>query len=135
MENPFPKKIESPEEQCLGEPFFQKKKMNLRRNNNIVNISENPFLKKNESPEEQYLGEPFSEKKRISRGTISRRTLFKKHRKNCECCPRPSFFKGHNVIVNVIVLNCQKCNQCLKCQVSGHKSLGLGLLFEDAQKI
>ena len=23
---------------------------------------------------------------------------------------------------------CQKCNQCLKCQVSGHKSLGL--LFE-----
>ena len=51
-----------------------------------------------------------------------------KHRKNCECCPRHSLFKGHNVIVNIVVLNCQKCNQCLKCQVSGHKSLGL--LFE-----
>ena len=52
-----------------------------------------------------------------------------KHRKNCECCPGHSLFKGHNVNVNIVVLNCQKCNQCLKCQVSGHKSLGL--LFED----
>ena len=43
----------------------------------------------------------------------------KKHRKNCECCPRHSLFKGHNV------LNCQKCNQCLKVQVSSHKFLGL----------
>ena len=51
-----------------------------------------------------------------------------KHRKNCECCPRHSLFKGHNVNVDIVVLNCQKCNQCLKCQVSGHKSLGL--LFE-----
>ena len=25
---------------------------------------------------------------------------------------------------NIVVLNCQKCNQCHKCQVSGHKSLG-----------
>ena len=48
--------------------------------------------------------------------------------RNCECCPRHSLFKGHNVNVNIVVLNCQKCNQCLKCQVSGHKSLGL--LFE-----
>ena len=46
-----------------------------------------------------------------------------KHRKNCECCPHHSLFKGHNVNVNIVVLNCQKCNQCLKCQVSGHKSL------------
>ena len=51
-----------------------------------------------------------------------------KHRKNCECCHHHSLFKGHNVNVNIVVLNCQKCNQCLKCQVSGHKSLGL--LFE-----
>ena len=43
----------------------------------------------------------------------------KKHCKNCECCPRHSLFKGHNV------LNCQKCNQCLKVQVSSHKFLGL----------
>ena len=33
-------------------------------------------------------------------------------------CPR------HNVNVNIVVLNCQKCNKRLKCQVSGHKSLG-----------
>ena len=51
-----------------------------------------------------------------------------KHRKNCECCPRHSLFKGHNLIANIVVLNCQKCNQCLKYQVSGHNSLGL--LFE-----
>ena len=49
----------------------------------------------------------------------------KKHCKNCECCPRHSLFKGRNVIVNIVVLNCQTCNQCLKCQVSGHKSLEL----------
>ena len=47
--------------------------------------------------------------------------MVKKHRKNCECCPRHSLFKGHNVIVNIDFLNCQKCYQCLKCQVSGHK--------------
>ena len=52
-----------------------------------------------------------------------------KHRKNCECCPRHSLFMGHNVNVNIVVLNSQKCNQCLKCQVSGHKSLES--LFED----
>ena len=37
-------------------------------------------------------------------------------------CPRHSLFKGHKVIVNNVVLNCQQCNQCFKCQVSGHKS-------------
>ena len=52
----------------------------------------------------------------------------KKHRKNCECCHHHSLFKGHNVNVDIVILNCQKCNQYLKCQVSGHKSLGL--LFE-----
>ena len=36
-------------------------------------------------------------------------------------CPCHSLFKGHKVIVNNVVLNCQQCNQCLKCQVSGHK--------------
>ena len=51
--------------------------------------------------------------------------MVKKHRKNCECCPRHSLFKGHNVIVNIDFLNCQKCYQCLKCQVSGHKFVGL----------
>ena len=44
-----------------------------------------------------------------------------KHRKNCECCPCHSLIKGHNVIVDIVVLNCHKCNQC-------HKSLGL--IFE-----
>ena len=47
-----------------------------------------------------------------------------KHRKNCKYCHHHSLFKGHNVNVNIVVLNCQKSNQCLKCQVSGHKSLG-----------
>ena len=47
---------------------------------------------------------------------------FQKHRKNCECCHHHSVFKGHNAIVHIVVLNCQKCNQCLKCQVSGHKN-------------
>ena len=37
-------------------------------------------------------------------------SLFKKHRKNCECCHHHSLFKGHNVIVHIVVLNCQKCN-------------------------
>ena len=32
-----------------------------------------------------------------------------KHGKNCECCPRHSLFKGHKVIVNIVVLNCQQC--------------------------
>ena len=29
-----------------------------------------------------------------------------------------SLFKGHNVNVNIVVLNCQKCNRCLKCHLS-----------------
>ena len=43
-----------------------------------------------------------------------------KHRKNCECCPCHSLFKGHKVIVYIIVLNCQQCKQFLefKCQVT-----------------
>ena len=45
-----------------------------------------------------------------------------KHRKNCECCHHRSLFKGHNVIVYIVVLNCQIYNQCLKCHVSGHKN-------------
>ena len=53
---------------------------------------------------------------------------FIKQCKNCECCHNHSLFKGHNVNVNIVILNCQKCNQCLKCQVSGHKCLGL--IFE-----
>ena len=28
----------------------------------------------------------------------------------------------HQVILNNVVLNCQQYNQCLKCQVSGHKN-------------
>ena len=44
-----------------------------------------------------------------------------KHRKNCECCHHHSVFKGHNVIVHIVVLNCQKCNQCLKSQVTSLK--------------
>ena len=54
--------------------------------------------------------------------TIRAWKRFPKHRKNCECCHHHSLFKGHNVIVHIVVLNCQKCNQCLKCHVSGHKN-------------
>ena len=52
-----------------------------------------------------------------------RQSWIKKHCKNCGCCPHHSLFKGHNV--NIVVLNCQTCNQCLKCQVSDHESRGL----------
>ena len=31
-----------------------------------------------------------------------------KHRKNCECCHHHSLIKGHNVNVDIVVLNCQK---------------------------
>ena len=57
-----------------------------------------------------------------------------KHRNNCECGPRHSLFKGHNVIVNIVVFNCQKCNQCIKCQVSGHKSPGSENFQKSAQR-
>ena len=33
-------------------------------------------------------------------------------------CHHHSLFKGHNVNVKIVVLNCQKCNQCLKSQVT-----------------
>ena len=60
----------------------------------------------------------------------------KKHRKNCECCHHHSLFKGHNVIVHIVVLNCQKCNQCLKCHVSGHKNFQkLSKIFRNCQKL
>ena len=49
--------------------------------------------------------------------------ILKKHRKNCECCHHHSLFKGHNVNVNTVVLNCQKCNLCHKCQVSGFEDV------------
>ena len=39
-----------------------------------------------------------------------------------ECWSCHSLFKGHKVIVSIVVLNCQQCNQCLKCQVSGHSN-------------
>ena len=51
-----------------------------------------------------------------------------------EAITRHSLFKGHNVIGNIVVLNCQQCNQCLKCQVSGHKSLGLLWNFSKIRK-
>ena len=54
-------------------------------------------------------------------GLSLQREIKIKHRKNCECCPRHSLIKGHKVIVNIVVLICQQCNRCLKCQVSGHK--------------
>ena len=41
-----------------------------------------------------------------------------KHRKNCECCPVSQLIVRYWMIVWIQVLNCQKCNQCLKCQVS-----------------
>ena len=47
---------------------------------------------------------------------------WEKHRKNCECCHHHSLFKGHNVIVHIVVFNCQKCNQCLNSQVSSFRS-------------
>ena len=33
-------------------------------------------------------------------------------------CPRHSLFKGHKVIVNNVVLNCQQFNQCLNLATS-----------------
>ena len=41
-----------------------------------------------------------------------------KHHKNCECCPCHLF--KVTMSAEIVALNCQKCNQCLKCQVSGH---------------
>ena len=47
---------------------------------------------------------------------IPKRSLLHLEFKTLQCCPRHSLFQGHKVIVNMV--NCQKCNQCLKCQVS-----------------
>ena len=87
---------------------------------------------------DMFLEEPLSATKHSSRIRFARFEsglvkIYKgtpplKHRKNCECCHHHSLFKGHNVTVNIVVLKFQKWNQCLKCQVSGHKFLGL--LFE-----
>ena len=46
---------------------------------------------------------------------------FKKHRKNCECCPVSQLIVRSQRLSWIQVLNCQNCSQCLKC----HKSLGL----------
>ena len=56
-----------------------------------------PYTNQSKKPDNQLLGEPII-----------------KHRKNCVCCPCHSLFKGHKVIVNIVVLNRQQCNQCLK---------------------
>ena len=48
-------------------------------------------------------------------------TIVKNIARIANAVPCHSLFKGDNVNVNIVVLNCQKCNQCLKCQVSGHK--------------
>ena len=43
----------------------------------------------------------------------------RKHRKNCECCPVSQLIDRKQRLLLIQVLNCQYCNQCLKC----HKSL------------
>ena len=68
---------------------------------------------------------------------ITMMTSSSKNCKNCECCPHHSLFKGHNVMVYIVVFNCQEVYQFLKCQVSGQKSPGsktfpkFGKIFED----
>ena len=57
-----------------------------------------------------------------------------KHHKNCECCPCHSLFKDHKIIVYIVVLNCQQCNQCLKCQVSGHRNCHQKLSSKNGHK-
>ena len=56
----------------------------------------------------------------------------KKHRKNCKCSPTLHSRVPMLFIVDIVVFNCQKCIQYHKCQVSGHKYLGL--LFEGVLK-
>ena len=51
-----------------------------------------------------------------------------KHRKNFKGCSHHSLFKGHKEIVNIVILNFEQCNQCLKCQVSGH------MIFKKSEK-
>ena len=45
----------------------------------------------------------------------------KKHRKNCECCPVSLLIVRKQSLSRNQVLNCQKCNQCLK----GGNSFGM----------
>ena len=73
---------------------------------------------------EEYFFQCHRERERAQSKVYPERT-FIKHRKNCECCHHHSLFRGHNVNVKIVVPNCQKCYQCLKCQVSGHKYRGL----------
>ena len=48
-------------------------------------------------------------------------SYWRKHRKNCECCPVSQLIVRSQRLSWFQVLNCQNCSQCLKC----HKSLGL----------
>ena len=41
-----------------------------------------------------------------------------KHRKNCECCPVSQLIVRKQRLSWIQVLNCQNCNQCLKCHLS-----------------
>ena len=64
----------------------------------------------------------------------------KKHRKNCECCHHHFLlFKGHNVIVHIVVLNCQKCNQCTmgqaQCKMGNRKMSTLPLILRWTVKL
>ena len=49
---------------------------------------------------------------------LTRRNCTIKHRKNCECCPVSQLIVIQQRLSWIQVLNCQNCNQCLKC----HKS-------------
>ena len=74
--------------------------------------------------------EQMSQRSQVS----TRPTSVLKHCKNCKCCPRHSLFKGHKVIVDIVVLNCQQCNQCLKCQVSSHNKFQKNVIKNCHQK-
>ena len=50
--------------------------------------------------------------------TANLRRCFKKHRKNCECCPVSLFIVRKQRMSWIHVLNCQNSNQCLNCQNS-----------------
>ena len=50
--------------------------------------------------------------------TFVERTPFKKHRKNCECCPVSHFIVRKQRLSWIQVLNCQNRNQCLNCRKS-----------------
>ena len=56
----------------------------------------------------------------VARRQSRQRKIQNKHRKNCECCPVSQLIDRKQRLSLIQVLNCQYCNQCLKC----HKSLG-----------